>query len=655
MRFINFIIILNLVFIHWQKFIGSASQVSSHESNHKKCHGFFDKYENRKFKKDLIDCVVSLASKTHCGGVYDPPCLCNSYSFHHYLSPNNPPRTCFSRLSYGSRYYFIHQFSRDCITGNYPKSCKELNKPKAPVFCPDPYKGQGFSGKTIECFKKYQNQSGCNDDAVCYCDDYDFRRGFSKCLFDYDIGTVGRGAEKFLEELCSSPSTFPGCKKGYVPPPRKTQKPTSGRGRIGMGRSRGRGRGRYTLKKRTTALVKRTYCDSTDIACLCDSRRFIDATARQENYDVCFSKMSSNARQSYLKYKETFCSGSNPSYLCNLDEEPFYKPVVCFDPYKDANFGDNLEKCLMKAAKNSLCKQPYDSLCLCDSMSYLNAVSNCVSGVSDEERNKVQNFHDTICRNPTLLSGCRTRSELLSLCKDVFDKTSFTDELKVCLRKIAEKSPCKGSYDPTCLCNSNYFSDSTLHHSTYDDCFSALSVNDRLAYAEFYANMCKAPQSPSALCAQLQVSTQEPVLCSNVYNNLGFTGKFAECMKDALRESRCSEPYDAVCLCDSKSYWDAAHKCAITIDNDEYKAFKNFKKTLCENPRILSGCDLDGFSLSKTGISPVSITSKSEQTVVHYTSANTSSGTMQKSSAFRQVKTNYIPFFGVTILVIINL
>ncbi|EMR10646.1 hypothetical protein PNEG_01346 [Pneumocystis murina B123] len=650
MKFINFIIIFNLIFLYCQNCKGSFFLTfQEHIESNKACHDFL---HNSNFKEPLIKCVRKIARESHCGGTYDVQCLCNSDHFFFSTLFVKTYASCFRSLSSDEHFSFSQFFEGLCKDPPVPdSSCVSLNKPPPPILCSDPYKGIKFGRELLACMKKFANQSLCRNvnDANCLCDSRSYWIGANECLRSEDISKLAL-VQEFRKSLCNSPLELPGC--SGVPDVLPDCPDVFQAANLDS-----------SLRECLTTIAKGTRCGNMDAVCLCDSKKFIDATTKQENYDICFAKLSLSVRQSYLKYKAELCSSPKQTNMCIL-KKPSYQQVICFDPYKDANFRDSLETCLIAAAKNSLCEQPYDSLCLCDSLSYLNAVRKCVIGLDNIERNKVGVFHEVMCKNPASLPGCRKKTELLSLCKDVFENTNFRSELKECLREIAKKSRCGGSYDPVCLCNSKYFMESTIFIDTYEKCYRLLTVEEHLAFTDFYNIMCKNPLLPPVPCIQLQVSSKKPVLCSDVYKNLEFGEKFMECMRKALKKSNCLEPYDALCLCDSKSYFDAVNRCIITTDNNEYKVFRDFSEILCKNPSLLPGCSMDTVSLTESKTTSVSTTVSSTELLkitetIKYTSTYTTIPVpgiiISHFSGSQQIKINNVFFFFIMIFIIINI
>ncbi|KTW25655.1 hypothetical protein T552_03515 [Pneumocystis carinii B80] len=646
MRFINFITIFNLIFIYWKNCKGTVLSVyQKHLKTDQVCHDFL---ENSNFGESLVECVRKIAKESHCGGPYDVRCLCNSDYFVFSTLFVKTYASCFRLLDSSEHLSFSQFFEGLCNNPPVPDSlCVSLNKPPPPILCSDPYKHIKFGDELLACMKRSANRSLCQNlnDANCLCDSRSHWINVNECLRTEDLSKLAI-VQDFRKSLCNSPLELPGC--SGVPDVLPDCPDVFEASDLDN-----------DLKKCLTTIAKGTRCGNMDIVCLCDSKKFIDSTTKQENYDICYTKLSSNVRHSYLKYKEELCSSVKQANMCTL-KRPSYQEVICFDPYKHTGFGDSLKACLTAAAKNSLCKQPYDSLCLCDSLSYLNAVRKCVMELDDKERSKVTAFHETMCKNPTSLSGCSKKTDLLSLCKDVFEESSFSSEFKECLKEIAKKSRCAGSYDPVCLCNSNYFMESTLLIDTYERCFRLFTVEEHLSFTNFYNNMCKNPQPPPTPCIQLQVLSEKPVLCSDVYKNVQFGGKFMECMRNALEKSNCPKPYNALCLCDSRSYFNVVNRCIITTDNKEYKVFRDFTEILCKNPTLLPGCTMDTTSSTQLQTTSTAISTQSLtilETITSYTSTTIiipSPGTLiSYYSGCQQIKLNTVFFLLAMLFIII--
>ncbi|KAG4301618.1 hypothetical protein PCK1_002103 [Pneumocystis canis] len=554
-----------------------------------------DIFENIGFTSELIRCVQQIAKKSYCGGSYDLQCLCDSDHFVFSVTYVKSYPLCFQKLDPSEQYKFPLYFQSQCAkVTSTNKECIQFNSPPSSIPCLEPYKGVKWGASLYECLKNAASKSLCKQpyDANCLCDSQSHWAAVNKCLVTADLSKLA-AIQELRKSLCHEPLTLPGCSgvPDVLPECSDVFENTNldcifahlyEYLLIDLDQ----------LKVCLREIAKNTYCGgSMDPVCLCDSKTFVDTTDNSNNYPQCFTKLSSEAYETYFNYITNLCKSPKSPSLCTIKKISPAEQFIFFDLYKDTNFDENLKKCLIAAAGNSLCKRPYKAMCLCDSRSYSTAVDKCIVNINDERKKQVHDFLKTLCENPGSLPGCSKESELMAICKDVYEKSSFSDDLKQCLRSIARSSRCGGSYDLTCLCDSNFYIESTLFVHTYAKCFRMFTVEEHLKYDNYHKHICEKPQPPPTQCVQLQVPTQKPVLCSNVYKDITFSGKLQECMLNSLKNTLCKEPYDALCLCDSKSYWDAVNKCIIITNNEEYKLIQDFHKTLCSNPTLLSGCD----------------------------------------------------------------
>ncbi|KAG4304067.1 hypothetical protein PORY_002590 [Pneumocystis oryctolagi] len=538
-----------------------------------------DVLDNKEFSSELIKCVKKIAKDSYCGGSYDLKCLCDSDHFVFSTGYVKTYEECFRALNSSEHYSFFSYFQNLCSqVTSFNEECLKLNSPPEPIICPYPYKGMKWGDDVLACLLKELEQSNCKKpyDAHCLCDSQSHWKGVNKCLQTAEINTLFM-AQHIRKSLCHNPMSLPGCSNvseelSECSDVFENKKLDS------------------KLENCLKDIAKNTYCEgSTDPTCLCDSKIFECSTNNPNSYDKCFSSLTNDIHSSYLSFKQRICKDPKLPSRCIIKNK-FRDKTIFYELYKDLKISKSLKQCLKDAAENSLCKIPYDALCLCDSISYQIEVIRCISGVDDKERAVVNTYLTSVCENPDSVTGSIKESELSTICKDVYENSNFTDDFKKCLRTIAKESYCKGSYDPTCLCNSNYYIESTLYVSTYHECFRLFTVEEHIKYSDYHRLMCTNPQSPPTQCLGLR-SFHKSLLCPDIYKGLELSGPLEKCIKNALKKSSCEEPYSALCLCDSKSFWDAINRCIISSTNEEYKLIRNFRQTLCKSPDLLPGCN----------------------------------------------------------------
>ncbi|KAG5439365.1 hypothetical protein PCK2_000814 [Pneumocystis canis] len=417
---------------------------------------------------ELIRCVQQIAKESHCGGSYDLRCLCDSDHFIFLTTYVKSYPLCFQKLSPSEQSRFPTYFQAQCAKATPTnQECIQLNSPLPPIPCSEPYKGFKWGDPLYECLKHAASESHCKKpyDAHCLCDSQSHWAGVNKCLITADLSKLA-AVQELRKSLCHEPLTLPGCSglPDVLPECPDVFENTNLD---------------YQLKICLRKIAENTHCGgSMDPACLCDSKAFVESTDNSNSYAECFTKLSSGAHQAYFRYIIELCKNPKSPSLCTIKKIHPGDQFICFDLYKDTNFDKNLQECLTHAAKNSLCKRPYKASCLSDSRSYLTAVDTCINDIDKEKQKQVHDFLKSLYHNPASLAGCSKESELLELCKDVYETSDFSvswtknrrkgspETKKVSFVKDQRKNAVKnGSKTHFNECHSINQSNSSLHSS----------------------------------------------------------------------------------------------------------------------------------------------------------------------------------------------
>ncbi|KAG5513235.1 hypothetical protein PMAC_001605 [Pneumocystis sp. 'macacae'] len=513
-----------------------------------------DILENDRFSPELIKCLKQIAKDSYCGGSYDAKCLCDSDHF------------VFSTGS-EEHYDFFSYFQELCSkTTSFNEKCLKLNLPPKPILCPDPYRGMDWGENILDCLLKELKKSNCKEpyDAHCLCDSQSHWLGVNKCLATAEINNLFM-AQHIRKSLCHDPLSLPGCsgvnELQKCPDIFESEKLDD------------------NLKICLKSIAKYTYCGgSEDPVCLCDSKFFEKSIDGSGDSGKCFSELDHKTRLFFFSFKHDICQNPKSPSNCimKIESESFHTNTVFYELYKDLKL---------------------DASCLCDSKSYWDKVQKCISHSNNEKRELVNSYLKSVCKNPDLIPGSIKEDQLLSACKDIYETSNFSDKLKQCLRKIAEETRCGGSYDPVCLCDSIHYFDSTMYVSTYADCFLLFTVNEHLEYSDYHRNICANPQPPHTQCMGLQNPPPVLYVCSDIFKELKISDSIKNCLENALKKVPCKQPYDSLCLCDSISFWISINRCMITSDSEEFKAIREFHLTLCQNPKIVPGCETATFTI----------------------------------------------------------
>ncbi|CCJ29740.1 unnamed protein product [Pneumocystis jirovecii] len=324
-------------------------------------------------------------------------------------------------------------------------------------------------------------------------------------------------------------------------------------------------------------IAKDSYCGgSYDAKCLCDSDHFVFSTGYVKTYADCFRKFTYEEHYNFFSYFQELCSKTTSfnKECLKLNSPP--KPIPCPDPYRGMDWGENVLNCLLKELERSNCKKPYDAHCLCDSQSHWLGVNKCLATAEINRLFMAQHIRKSLCHDPLSLSGCSGIDKESQQCPGVFEDEKLDGNLKICLENITKSTYCGGSEDPVCLCDSKFFEKSTSDLKNYPKCFSELDHEIRLSFLSFKHDICQNPKSPSNFFYEL-------------YKGLQLDETLKKCMYKAAVESFCKAPYKALCLCDSKSYWDGIQKCISHSNAEKHELVNSYLKSVCENPDSVAG------------------------------------------------------------------
>ncbi|KAG5517967.1 hypothetical protein PMAC_000422 [Pneumocystis sp. 'macacae'] len=328
------------------------------------------------------------------------------------------------------------------------------------------------------------------------------------------------------------------------------------------------------IKKCLERGSKKTRCrTSFDATCICDSAQYFNL----------IKECSKGSQQDILllyKYYYSLCKDPVPP--CN-DCLNIYKPaqkiVSCPKPYLNFGFGYQLEECVESAIHDSLCKEFYDALCLCDSLSFRKSIVQCITG-SMLVVDKIHSFHQTLCENPLRLSGCTelSVSELNHprFCISMFVGIVPDDGVRRCLESLAINSRCGNNVNAPCICDSFSFM------SSFDVCFQFSSHGNSEDIRSSLNSYCAKSYLLGKCLDENKKSVKTKVCPDDVQ----------QCILSLAKKSVCDNPLDIICLCDSTIFINGLQGCFYENSEEKSNIIRDFYETLCYDPSEFYGCDI---------------------------------------------------------------
>ncbi|KAG4304872.1 hypothetical protein PORY_001547 [Pneumocystis oryctolagi] len=337
------------------------------------------------------------------------------------------------------------------------------------------------------------------------------------------------------------------------------------------------------IRKCLEKMLKKTRCrNSFDPTCICDSVFYLDLVK------VCLHGSSQLNIQLVYTHHYSVCKNPIlPPTKCLHTYKPHQKIVSCPKPHKNFGFGRKSEECIEAAIRKSLCRGLYDASCLCDSISFKNEVSQCITG-SISSVDMIYSFHKTLCKKPLRLSGCTKLSikELTrpKVCESMFANVVFGNDVRMCLENLAINSRCGNNVNSPCIC------DSFLFMSSFTTCFQSYPYSD----SENISSLIKSSCSKSYLlgkCSNENKNSAETKICPGFYKYFGFSNNTQKCLQVLIGKSACDNPYDIVCLCDSVSFINGMQKCFSGNAENKFPILRDFYEILCFDPKTFDKCD----------------------------------------------------------------
>ncbi|KAG4302729.1 hypothetical protein PCK1_001084 [Pneumocystis canis] len=336
------------------------------------------------------------------------------------------------------------------------------------------------------------------------------------------------------------------------------------------------------IKKCLEKMLKKTRCkNSFNAICICDSIKYFNFLK------MCLNGFSHSDIQTAYNHYRTLCKNPGvPLKECVNTYKSNQEIISCPRPQQDVGLRYDIEQCIEDATRSSVCKGLFDVLCLCDSISYKNALSKCVKNFFDLD--KIFFLYRIICENPLQLAGCHKLSvnELTEVreCTSLFDFIIYDNNLRKCFDQLAFNSRCGNSYNIQCLCDSVSFM--TLFYSCFQSIFDT--------QAQSIASSLKLICTKSYLfykCANGNENAVQPRICYGFYKNFGLDNESEQCIDKTAKKAYCDNPYDLNCLCDSLIFVSGLQQCFSGNSETGVDKLRDFYENLCYNFEILHKCD----------------------------------------------------------------
>lgn len=357
----------------------------------KTCHSVFEGSGiNTKTKK----CLSNMLKRTRCKNDFNAVCICDSFEYWKLLE------ACL----YGFPYLDtrkIHDFHQKlCENPSFPP-----NECIAPyglqeniIFCPEPYKGLGFSSDIEKCMKEALQNSLCQlYDVSCLCDSIAFKNSISDCFTGF-LDLMNK-FHSFYKALCEKPLSLYSCTKVSV---KELIQP-----RFCDSMFKVSGFEQYQKCLAYLAITSRCGNDF-DVPCICDSFSFISLA------HLCFKSNFDHDAKKFSSFMKSICDKSYFFGNCINGRVNNPGTKICYRFYEYFALGNAVERCIEKLIRRSYCSNPYDIVCLCDSTNFINGLMKCFSDLYDGVE-KMRFFFESLCFNPLRFSPCRNATSVSNL------------------------------------------------------------------------------------------------------------------------------------------------------------------------------------------------------------------------------------------------
>ncbi|KTW31556.1 hypothetical protein T552_04058 [Pneumocystis carinii B80] len=329
-------------------------------------------------------------------------------------------------------------------------------------------------------------------------------------------------------------------------------------------------------------ILRKIRCgNSFNAICICDSVEYLKRS--QE----CLHGLSRQDGLKAREYHQKLCENPDPPPKeCINEPEQEARIISCPKPYENIELDMTTYHCARNAIRNSLCTDFFDASCLCDSISYNNMLSRCISD-SITSVSLIHTYHETLCKNPLSLSGC-TAITVKDYTRPVKCDSMFKDfvpegEILDCLKKKAFESRCNNDFNVPCICDSFYFA------STAYTCFSSFFDQESQKIFDDIKSLCYESHFHKK-CIGERDNTLMRRICPGFYEGYGLDEATKRCIVKLTRRSYCNDPLDIACLCDSLTFINGLVTCFASEPYNGNDKMMLFYEELCFNPYSYSGC-----------------------------------------------------------------
>ncbi|EMR08553.1 hypothetical protein PNEG_03034 [Pneumocystis murina B123] len=329
-------------------------------------------------------------------------------------------------------------------------------------------------------------------------------------------------------------------------------------------------------------ILKKIRCgNSFNAICICDSVEYL------KHSQECLRTLSRVDALKAREHHQKLCENPEPPPKeCVNKPKQDAKIISCPKPYENFRFNPTTRNCARDAIRNSFCTDFFDVSCLCDSISYKNMLSQCISDTIASV-NMIHDYHQILCKNPLSLSGCSTISvkEFIEpvKCESMFKDIVPEGDIQDCLKRKAFASRCGNDFDVPCIC------DSFIFVSTAYTCFPSFFDQESQRIFSAIKSFCEEPRFHRK-CIGERSNTSMRRICPGFYEGYGFDDATKRCIIKLSRKSYCSDSLDIVCLCDSLVFINGLVKCFASEPYNGIDKMMNFFEELCFNPYSYSGC-----------------------------------------------------------------
>ncbi|KTW28313.1 uncharacterized protein T551_02732 [Pneumocystis jirovecii RU7] len=351
----------------------------------KTCYSVFEgSGVNDRIKK----CLERGSKKTRCKTSFDATCICDSAQYFNLI------KEClrgFSQKDILSLYDYYYSICKNPVPPhsnclNTYKSTQEI------VYCPKPYLNFGLGYQLEECIELAVHDSLCKEfyDASCLCDSISFKKSIVECITGSML--VVNKIHSFHQTICGNPLHLSGCTKLSIS---ELSRPRSCISMfVGIVPDGG-------VRRCLENLAINSRCgNNVNAPCICDSFSFISS------FDTCFqfsSHVNSEDIRSSLNF---YCAKSYLLGKCFDENKKPTKTKICPGFYKKFGYNEDVQQCIFSLAKKSICDNPLDIICLCDSRIFINGLQGCFYEDAERRSVIVRIFYETLCYNPHEFYEC---------------------------------------------------------------------------------------------------------------------------------------------------------------------------------------------------------------------------------------------------------